>query len=373
MSYASVQGQHTMALDQRRNEVYAQVLSQVITPDSVVLDVGAGLGIHGLLAAKLGAKRVYLVEPEDIIMVAKEIANSNGFGDRVVCLQGPIEEVDLPEQVDVITSVFTGNFLLEEDLLPSLFYARDRYLKPGGLMLPQAGVMQAVPICAPELYATELEVWSQPHLGLDHSVARPYVSQSILYYRKELADARYLADPIDLFALDFHQATDINCQISVDYTITESGICHGLAGWFKMQLGENWLSTAPHEPPLHWSAAFLPLDPPLAVEVGDRLTFSLHRPAFGDWNWTVQTAETKQSHSTFFSQPMTLASIKKNSLDYLPQKNLQGEAALEVLSHSDGTVSVQTLSDTLCQKYPQLFPNQQKAINFVRKLVGRFA
>ncbi len=373
MSYALVQGQHSMALDVRRNEVYAQALAQVITPESVVLDVGAGLGIHGLLAAKLGAKRVYLVEPEDIIMVAKEIAHSNGLADRVVCLQGPIEEVELPEKVDIITSVFTGNFLLEEDLLPSLFYARDRYLKPGGILLPQAGVMQAAPVCAPEVYAADLDVWSQPHLGLDHSVARPYVSQSILYYRKELEKSRYLADPIDLFALDFHQATDTNCQVSVDYTITESGLCHGWAGWFKMQLGDTWLSTAPHEPQLHWGSAFLPLDPPITVTADDRVTFTLQRPPFADWSWTVETTQTKQSHSTFFSMPMSLASLKKTSLDYQPQKSLQGEAALDVLAGSDGTVSVQVLSDNLCQKYPQLFPNQQKAINFVQKLIGRFA
>jgi predicted RNA methylase len=373
MSYALVQGQHSMTLDTIRNEAYAEALAQIITPESVVLDVGAGLGIHGLLAAKLGAKHVYLVEPENVITVAKEIAKSNGFADRVTCLKGTIEEVELPEQVDIITSVFTGNFLLEEDLLPSLFWARDRYLKPGGVLLPQAGVMEAVPVCAPELYQRDIEIWSQPHLGIDHSVARPYVSQSVLYYRKELDKAQYLAKPIELFALDFHQATDTNCQISVNYTITASGLCHGWAGWFKMQLGDNWLSTAPHEPALHWGQAFLPLDPPLALTAGEQVTFTLQRPPSADWTWTVETNQTKQTHSTFFSMPMTLESIKKTSLDYQPQKSAEGEAALYVLSHSDGTVSVQILSDALCQKYPQLFPNPQKAIKFVQKITGRYA
>jgi predicted RNA methylase len=125
-----------MTLDARRNQAYFEALKQVITPDSIVLDLGAGLGIHGLLSARLGAKRVYLVEPEDIITVAKDIAKANGYHDRVVCLQGKIEEVDIPELVDAIVSVFTGNFLLQEDLLPSLFYARDRYLKPDGTLIP---------------------------------------------------------------------------------------------------------------------------------------------------------------------------------------------------------------------------------------------
>jgi PRMT5 oligomerisation domain/Ribosomal protein L11 methyltransferase (PrmA) len=373
MGYTLVQGQHSMTLDVRRNAAYAQALAQIITPESVVLDVGAGLGIHGLLAAKLGAKRVYLVEPQNLITVAKEIAAGNGFADRVTCIKGTIEEVELPEKVDVITSVFTGNFLLEEDLLPSLFYAREHYLKTDGVLIPQAGVMLAVPVCAPELYQKDIEVWSQPHLGLNYKIARGYVSQSIFYSRKELDKAQYLAEPRELFALDFYQATDTNCQVSIDFTITESGICHGWAGWFKMQLGEQWLSTAPHDPPLHWGQAFLPLDPPIAMSAGDQVTFTLQRPSSADWTWTVESTQAKQTHSTFFSMPMTLESIKKTSLDYQPQTNVRGEAALYVLSHSNGTISVEMLSNSLLQKYPQLFPNQQKAIRFIQKIVAGFA
>lgn len=228
MSYLYVHGQQSMTLDSRRNEAYAQALAKVIAPDSVVLDLGAGLGIHGLLAAKLGAKRVYLVEPEDIITVAKEIARANGYGDRVQCLQGKIEEINLPEPVDAIVSVFTGNFLLEEDLLPSLFYARDKYLKPGGVLVPQGAVMEAVPVCAPELYQQEIASWSQPHMEIDHSPARTYASQAIYYYKKDLAKARYLAAPASLLALDFYHASSTHCQTEVKYTITESGLCHGV-------------------------------------------------------------------------------------------------------------------------------------------------
>ena len=146
MAYNSIRSHQKMHFYQTRNDAYFKALQAVITPASVVLDLGAGLGIHGLLAANLGAKKVYLVEPQDVIGVAKQFAKANGFADRVECIQGRIEEVSLPEEVDLIVSVFTGNFLLEEDLLPSLFYARDTYLKPGGLMIPNAAVMEAVPV-----------------------------------------------------------------------------------------------------------------------------------------------------------------------------------------------------------------------------------
>ena len=372
MSYLVVQGQQSMTLDARRNQVYADALAKVITPESVVLDLGAGLGIHGLLAAKLGAKRVYLVEPEDIIVVADEIAKANGYGDRVRCIQGKIEEVTIPERVDVIISVFTGNFLLEEDLLPSLFYARDKYLKPNGVLIPQAAVMEAVPINAPEIYQQEIACWSESHLGIDHSKARSYASQSIYYYNSELAKAKYLALPSELLAMDFYHGNSTHCQVEVKQKIAESQLCHGWAGWFKMQLGETWLSTAPHEPPLHWSAVFLPLDPPLELKANEEVIFRLQRPPFGEWSWQVKTSTTQQQHSTFFAVPMALKTIKKMATEYQPQLNDKGKAALDVLSHCHGDVSIGQLSDRVRQNYPDLFPETKQALAFVQNLVASF-
>lgn len=373
MSYLYVAGQQSMAFDRIRNEVYAEALSRVITPESTVLDLGAGLGIHGLLAAQLGAKQVYLVESEDIIAVAAQITQANGYGDRVKCLQGKIEEVNLPEPVDVIVSVLTGNFLLEEDLLPSLFYARDKYLKPNGILVPQRAVMETVPICAPELYQQEIAIFSESHMGIDFSAARTYVSQAVYYYKEALSKALYLAEPASLLTLDFYYSNSTHCQVEVAFTITESGLCHGWAGWFKMQLGEKWLSTAPHEPPLHWSSAFLPLDPPVAVTAGEQVTFRLQRPPFGDWSWQVRTTTAEQQHSTFFSVPMTLKTVKKAALDYLPQLTNRGQAALYVLSQSDGSLSVQQLSDRLLENYPFLFTDSKQALNFVQHLLQRYA
>lgn len=68
-----------MMHDKRRNDYYFHALKQVVTANSIVLDLGTGLGIHGLLAAMLGAKQVYMVEPEDVITVAKQIAVENGL------------------------------------------------------------------------------------------------------------------------------------------------------------------------------------------------------------------------------------------------------------------------------------------------------
>ena len=50
-----------------------------------------------------------------------------------------MEEIELPEgikQVDIIVSEWMGYCLLYETMLPSVLYARDKYLVEGGLLFP---------------------------------------------------------------------------------------------------------------------------------------------------------------------------------------------------------------------------------------------
>ena len=59
------------------------------------------------------------------------------------CLRGKIEEVTLPvQQVDVIVSEWMGYCLLYEAMLDSVIWARDRYLAPGGLMVPSHATLR---------------------------------------------------------------------------------------------------------------------------------------------------------------------------------------------------------------------------------------
>ena len=72
-----------MIADNVRMDAYAFALKTAVTPDSVVLDIGAATGIHALLACKFGARKVYAVESNDAIHLARELAQANGFADRI--------------------------------------------------------------------------------------------------------------------------------------------------------------------------------------------------------------------------------------------------------------------------------------------------
>lgn len=373
MTYASVPGQRSMALDAVRNEAYGAALREAIGPESVVLDLGAGSGIHGLTAARLGARRVYLVEPEDILTVAAEIAAANGLADRVRCLPGRFEDVRLPEPVDLIVSALTGNFLLAEDLLPTLFRARDAALKPGGLLIPGAATMEAVPVSAPDLHAKEIANWSIPQQGIDLGPARQYAANSIFYRGDDLRDASRLAEPVPLCTIDFYRAHEASVHADVTCEVTRSGVCHGWAGWFTMKLGDRWLSTSPFDARVHWSPAFLPLDPPMPFERGERVSLALDRAPFGDWTWRVRTAAATQQHSTLLAAPMSDTLLAKAALDYVPSLNPAGSVLAHVLAQCRGSATVTTIAQSLVDRYPERYPALADAVDFVQQVVKRYA
>jgi len=68
----------------------------------------------------------------------------------------PVEEMELPERVDIIVSEPIGFLLVHERMLETYLVARDRWLKPGGLMLPTVGDIAFAPFTDEALYNEQL-------------------------------------------------------------------------------------------------------------------------------------------------------------------------------------------------------------------------
>src|SRR5438874_1025018 len=89
-----------MIEDSARVECYSRALSRTIVPQSsVVLDIGAGTGIVTSLACRHGARKVFAIEPDNIIILAREAARAGGYADRVEFIQGLSTGVDLLEEI----------------------------------------------------------------------------------------------------------------------------------------------------------------------------------------------------------------------------------------------------------------------------------
>ena len=87
----------TLLADAPRNAAFKAALAEVIKPDiTIVADIGAGTGVLGFLAAKLGAKRVYLYESAGVLEVAEQIRRLNRIDNVELIPIHSTEAIDPP-------------------------------------------------------------------------------------------------------------------------------------------------------------------------------------------------------------------------------------------------------------------------------------
>ena len=102
----------------RRTDAYLAAIhsSAALLKGKAVLDVGCGTGVLAIACARAGARVVYAVEASAVAACARAVVQSAGLEKSVIVMSGRMEDVELPEQVDVIVSEWMGCFLLYEVL-----------------------------------------------------------------------------------------------------------------------------------------------------------------------------------------------------------------------------------------------------------------
>ena len=139
--YAQLPNQQNMLEDSVRTGKYGQsiTLNESDFVDKVVMDFGAGSGILSFFAARAGARKVYAIEATPMAENARTLVEANGLSDRIEVVQEKLEDLELPEKVDVIVSEPMGILLVHERMMEVYAQARKRWLKPGGKMFPSRG------------------------------------------------------------------------------------------------------------------------------------------------------------------------------------------------------------------------------------------
>ncbi|GLJ36355.1 hypothetical protein SUGI_0729770 [Cryptomeria japonica] len=298
-AYAHVAVHEEMIKDQVRTETYRAAIEQhqYLIQDKVVLDVGCGTGILSIFCAKAGARKVYAVDASEIAVQAREIVKANNLSDKITVIIGKVEEVDIDEEVDVIVSEWMGYMLLYESMLSTVISARDRWLKPGGLILPSHATLYLAPITHPERYSDSIDFWNDVY-GIDMSPMLPLAKQCA--FEEPLVEVITGENVLSWPTV----VKDINCNtitvqelelVTAEFSVASmmNAHLHGFALWFDVtferpsitpsdaqsdSLNDNLnrrrkraksnslvLSTAPEEEPTHWAQTVLYIYDPIEV------------------------------------------------------------------------------------------------------------
>ncbi|XP_072420279.1 histone-arginine methyltransferase CARM1 isoform X2 [Chiloscyllium punctatum] len=283
--YGYLSQQQNMMQDYIRTGTYQRAILQnhADFKDKVVLDVGCGSGILSFFAVQAGARKVFAVEASTMAQHAELLVKSNNLADRIFIIPGKVEEVNIPEQVDIIISEPMGYMLFNERMLESYLHAK-KWLKPNGNLFPTLGDVHLAPFTDEQLYMeqfTKANFWYQPSFhGVDLSALRGAAVDE--YFKQPIVDTfdiRILMAKSVKYTVNFLEAEENDLhriEIPFKFHMLHSGLVHGLAFWFDVAfIGSQmtvWLSTAPTEPLTHWYQVRCLLQSPLFTKAGDTLS-----------------------------------------------------------------------------------------------------
>jgi histone-arginine methyltransferase CARM1 len=317
LHYQFLANQQIMLEDTQRTGLYHSGI--VDNPSDfagrTVLDVGAGTGILSLFAAQAGARKVYACEGTSSSEYARALVDHAGLGERIEIVQTPLDELVLPEKVDVIISEPWGFFLFHERMVETFIRARDRFLVPGGKMFPTTGQVWLAPFCDPQLYESrigKLEFWHQKnYYGVDLTCLASRATEELFAmpavgpFEARALMATPVGFPLDFQTIRLDELAQI--ELPFDFVATENGQIHGLAGWFEVSFDGRdqrvLLSTAPDATRTHWSQVRFVFIEPIPVRTGEHLKGCLVLEANSESSYDVlfegELAGVKQVRQNF--------------------------------------------------------------------------
>jgi predicted RNA methylase len=137
---------HGYLSDAVKVERYRSAIQKAVQAGHVVIDLGCGSGLLGLMALEAGASKVFFVEEGAIIEVARKAVADAGYADNAEFFRVNSFELSLPEQADVVVCDHVGYFGFDYGILALLADARERFLKPDGIILPAQIELKLAPV-----------------------------------------------------------------------------------------------------------------------------------------------------------------------------------------------------------------------------------
>jgi protein arginine N-methyltransferase 1 len=360
-----------------RVEAYTKALRQTVKPGSVVLEIGTGPGTFAVLACQLGASRVYAIETNPVIQVAREIAAANGCAERIEFIENLSTNVSLPAPASVIVSDLHGVLPFFDHHLISIADARRRFLAPGGSLIPKKDVVWSALVEAPERYGQIVDGWDKNVWSQDLSPARRLVVNEV--QKARFTTEQLLTAPVAWATLDYALVEDPNYRGPLNFTTTRAGTGHGIVAWFDTCLADGiGFSNAPGLPEAIYGSLFLPWTEPVQLTAGQNISVCLEAsPVENDylWRWTTRIESPNRSdpalifeQSQFNGAILSAGKLRRSASDYVPQLSEEGRLDRRTLELMDGQRSLEQIARQLAAEFPRRFSRWQQALSQAAKL-----
>jgi len=211
----------------------------------------------------------------NIIDQAVKIVEANGFKDTITLVKGKLEDTELPiQQFDIIISEWMGYFLLYESMLDTVLEARDRYLKPGGLIFPDHATMYLAAIEDQDYKEEKINFWDNVY-GFDFSCIKDIALREPLVDTVELKAVA--TDPCVLKRIDLTtvKKEDLAFSASFELRATRNDFIHAFLAWFDISFDcthkKVSFSTGPHAKYTHWKQTVFYTPDTLRVGEGEKI------------------------------------------------------------------------------------------------------
>ena len=286
--YGQLTVQHEMLSDRARTLSYLTAIQRNVKwmIDSTAMDIGCGTGILSLFLARDGkAKKVYAIEASSINSIARDVVTANGYEDQIEIIDEMVEDLDIPEKVDLIVSEWMGTLLISEFMIESVIKARDKFLKSDGKLWPSRATLYIAPCSSIDVYESSIGFWNNVY-GFDFSVVnnKHYDNQTGKPIHSNISKKEdILAKPTSILDIDMRTVTveeieHISCKFK--FLVDRAGVFNGFCTWFSALfngLSDNnesstLLDTGPYSQTTHWKHPLLFMDTHTAVVMNDEIS-----------------------------------------------------------------------------------------------------
>lgn len=271
--------------DIARTDAYRDALEKnpSLIKGKKVLDVGCGTGILSMFSARGGASTVVGVDgAKHIAEVARQNIKHNGFDEsgtkQIQIVHGKLEDIagDIPgAPFDVLVSEWMGYGLLFESMLDTVLVARDRFLKPGGAVLPDIATIH---IAGFDRAATDFPFWDAPY-----GFRMPEISKQLHEGALKSAIVRHVdgervtTNTAQVCELDLTTCSIADTEFTAEFSLVAkegraSDETHGIVLWFDTEFSKRFcadhpvmLSTHPGSMKTHWVQTMLHFHEPILL------------------------------------------------------------------------------------------------------------